>query len=391
MSKKRIKILFDAVPLSQDRPTGVGRTEAGLIDALARNYPDEIDLVGHYFDFLGRKKRRNFTGLLVNAPNVRYKRTVVFPGRVYNMLRRMKIPIPFELLVKERGDFHLFPSFLGWPSFFGTPSAPYIHDATFIDTPEYVRGPNLFDMNSLLPAVIKRSSFVITNTQTSANSLKPVYPWYKKPFVIAHIPLVNGVVLSRKESLRVVKKLGLTKPFILFHATLEPRKNLPRLIEAYRSSSDINSKYSLAISGGKGWKDVEITESINKAKHAGYDIHHLGYTSDTERAALFMNTKLYILPSVYEGFGMQLLEAFFYKTPSLASDIPVLREVGGDACEYTGTTAEEIADAMNKLMNDEARLKELVEKGKERIKAFDWDIVVKDVYNAIRKAVDEND
>ncbi len=388
MKNKPIKILFDAVPLSQDRPTGVGRTEAGLIEALARNYPDEIELVGHYFDFLGRKKRQNFTGMLVNAPNIRYRRTVIFPGKAYNMLRRMKIPIPYELLVKERGDFHLFPGFLGWPSLFNTPSAPYIHDATYIDTPEYVRGPNLFDMRSLMPGVIKRSSFIITNTQASANSLKPVYPWYKKPFVIAHIPLVNGVVLSKKESLKVIKELGINKPFILFHATLEPRKNLPSLIEAYRASDAINSKYSLAISGGKGWKDAEITESIKKAQDDGYDIHHLGYTSDEQRAALFMNAKLYILPSVYEGFGMQLLEAFFYETPSLASDIPVLREVGGDACEYTGTSAEEIALSLNKLINDETRLRELVEKGKERLKAFDWDIVVKDVYSAIRKAVD---
>lgn len=389
MKSRPIKILFDAVPLSQERPTGVGRTEAGLIEALVRNYPSELTFVGHYFDFLGRKKRRGFEGTLVKAPNIRYRRTVVLPGKVFNMLRRLRVPIPYELFAKERGDFHLFPNFLGWPSLFKTPSAPYIHDATYIETPEYVQGPNLFDLRTIIPSVIKRSSFIITNTGASTDSLKKIYPWYDRPFVVAHIPPVANNVISREESSYHLKKLGIEKQYILFHATLEPRKNLVNLLLAYRSlPAHLRSTYSLVISGGKGWKDEEITEAIQQAKNDGYDIRQVGYVSDNERAALFMDAKLYVLPSFYEGFGMQILEAFFYKTPVLASDIPVLKEVGSDACYYTGTSEKDIERALQTLLKDDKRLNAFVLKGSKRLKDFDWDIIVKDVYAAIVTAVE---
>jgi alpha-1,3-rhamnosyl/mannosyltransferase len=388
MTKRPIKILFDAVPLYQERPTGVGRTEAGLIAALAKNYPDDVELVGHYFDFLGRKKRRQAPTMLVHAPNIRYRRTVVLPGKVFNMCRRLRIPVPFEILVKERGDFHLFPAFLGWPSLFRTPSAPYIHDATYVDTPEYVSGPNLFDLRTVLPQVVGRSRFIITNTVASKTSLQRVYPEYPHPFIIAHIPPVAAVRLSEEMASERLNKLDITTPFLLFHATLEPRKNLPGLIAAYRSlPSEFRDTYSLVISGGKGWKDDSITSAIDDAKNDGLNIITLGYTSDEDRAALFMKATLYILPSFYEGFGMQLLEAFTYQTPVLASSIPVLREIGGDACAYCETDPESIRQAIVSLLSNPDEQQRLIHNGTHRLQAFDWDDVARTVYEHIRSVL----
>lgn len=389
-NSKPIKILFDAVPLAQANRTGVGRTEVGLIEALAKQYPDDIELVGHYFDFMWRKGK---SVDLPRAKNIRYRRTCLLPGRIFNMLRRLRLPVFYELLVKERGDFILFPNFLGWPSLFNTPSAPYVHDVTFIDYPEYVRGPNLFDLKTLVPKTLKRSSFTITNSQSSKSGIQKTYPWYTKPFLVVDIPLVEGVTVSQAEANKLLKDMGITKPFILAHGTLEPRKNLVNLMDAYsKLSKELRDTYSLVLSGGKGWNDNEILSTLATLQSKGFSIIQTGYISNEQRAALFMNTTLYTLISHYEGYGMQLMEAMVYRSPILASDIPVLREIGGDAALYCNTDSLTIQHALTSYLTAPSQKDRdvLLQQGGERIRLFSWEKVATQLYEAIDNTVNQN-
>lgn len=384
----KIKIIFDATPLAQNNRTGVGRTELGLITGLAAKYSNEIELVGHYFDFLGRKG--NLGEYLPSASNIRYRRTILLPGKFFNMLRRLHCPVFYEILVKERGDFMLFPNFVGWPSIFKTPSAPFIHDITYIDYPKYVSWPLLYDLRRLVPRALKRSSFVITNTNSSRLGLERVYPWYKKPFVVAEIPLVGAVDLTQDEAEKRVTRLGIKGRYILFFGTLEPRKNLVGLLSAYKQlPSRQRSAISLVLGGGKGWKDAQIIDMIQGMKSKRYSIIETGYVSDEDRAALFMKASMMVLPSYYEGFGMQTLEAMHYGTPSLLSDIPVLREVAGGAALYCGTDPESIANGIKRLLRDKPLADELVKNGTDRIGEFSWDLVAEKLFKAIRATVEE--
>lgn len=389
MSKRPLKILFDAVPLAQARPTGVGRAAAGLVQALADEYPDDIVLVGHYFDFLGRK---GVIAHLPQAPNIHYRRTMILPGKVFNMLRRLRIPVFYEFLVKDRGDFILFPNYIGWPSLFRTPSAPYVHDTTYIDLPEYVNKTNLYDLRVLMPGTFRRSSFAITDTIASQNGFADAYPDYNKPFVIAHIPLVGASVISEAEARRRIDSLGITKPYFLFFGTLEPRKNLLGLLQAYQSlPAEIAEKYQLVIGGGKGWNDEEIAKTLEDTSKSNPSIIQTGYVSDEDRAALFMNATLYVMPSYYEGFGMPLLEAMFYKTPIVASDIPVLHEVAEDAALYSDTSAESIRKAIADLASDKKLQEQLVKNGVKRLGNFSWPEIARNVYAAIQKSLTSSD
>jgi len=380
---KRIKILFDAGPLVNGNKTGVGRTTEGLILALANEYPDDIELVGHYFDFLGSKKDIE----VPHAPNLRYRRTVLVPGRILNMLRRLRVWIPFEFLVKEKGDFHLFPGFIGWPSLFGTPSAPFVHDITYIDYPKYVNGPAQFDLQTIMPRTVKRSAFIITNSESSKAGLNRVYH-LTKPVLVEHIPPVNASIISDKEATERVKKMNVQEPFLLCFGTIEPRKNLVGLLKAYTVlKPEIRNTYALVLGGGKGWHDTEILQTLKELKEQGANIIQTGYVSDEDRAALFIETTLYLLPSYYEGFGMQLLEAMTYKTPMLVSDIPVLREIGADAAFYIGTSPEEIAKGITELVEDDARRKSIIPAGQKRLKDFSWPKVAREVFAQIQKEV----
>jgi len=382
--KKPIKILFDAVPIAKAQLTGVGKTTEGLILALAQKYPEDVELVGHYFSFLGRNK--GFT--LPTAPNIRYTKTVLVPGKVFNLLRRLGVPVPYEFLVKERGDFHLFPGFLGWPSIFMTPSTTFFHDTTYLTHPQYVSTTNCHDLVKLMPGVVNRASFVITNSESSKQGLVEAYGTPSKKIIVEHIPPVDIARLDDAEAVKRTKKLKINGDFILFFGTLEPRKNLVGLMHAYEKlPKEIRDTYSLVIGGGKGWKDEEIMKTLKRLKDSGAHIVRTGYVTDEDRAALFMKASLYIMPSHYEGFGMQLLEAMTYETPMLVSDIPVLHEIGGDAAAYCGTSAEQIVDGIVKVLSDNALRTKLVAAGNKRITNFSWDKVATDVFTRIKESL----
>lgn len=382
MSQRKIKILFDAGPLVNGNKTGVGRATEGLILALANQYPNELELVGHYFDFLGRKKSVE----VPHAPNIRYRRTMLVPGKIFNMLRRLGVWIPFELLAKEKGDFHLFPGFIGWPSLFGTPSAPFVHDITYIDYPQYVNGPARFDLKTIMPRTIKRSAFIITNSESSKSGLSRVYDLSNTPVLVEYIPPVNVVTIPPQEADQRVTALGIKEPFLLCFGTIEPRKNLVGLLRAYTLlKPEIRDRYALVLGGGKGWHDTEILQTLEELQKSGARIYQTGYVSDEDRAALFMKATLYLLPSHYEGFGMQLMEAMSYHTPMLVSDIPVLREVAQDAAKYCDTTPEAIAEHITELVSDAQTQQQLVAAGKKRLTEFSWTTVAQDIFEQIQK------
>lgn len=150
---------------------------------------------------------------------------------------------------------------------------------------------------------------------------------------------------------------------------------------------DIRRRYSLVIAGGKGWKDEEILKTLSALEASGAKIIRTGYVSDEDRAALFIGTALYIMPSHYEGFGMQLLEGMSYGTPMLVSDIPVLHEVGGNATAYCGTAPEQIADGITRVLTDSSLQETMVAAGKKRIVMFSWDNVATDIFVQIKESV----
>lgn len=382
--KPPIILLFDADVMTHGNLTGVGKTTFGLISALSTKYPDKLRLIGHYYKFLGRSKFIH----LPEAANIQYRHSFLLPRKIANLLRRLGVPIPYELLVKQRGDFHLFPAFLGWPSLFKTPSATFFHDITYLSNPEYVSTRNCQDLTKLMPATVQRASFVITNSESSKRGIISYYDTAAEKIIVEHLPPVDIVSIGGAEANSRLHSLGITKPFLLFFGTLEPRKNLVNLMRAYEQlPSDVRRSYALVIAGAKGWNDGEILKVLDELKNSGASVVQTGYVSDEDRAALFMKAALYIMPSHYEGFGMQLLEAMSYGTPMLVSDIPVLHEVAGDAAAYCPTDAISIKKAIVALLADEKRQKAMVVAGKHRVKDFSWDKVAEDVYEHIKKAV----
>jgi glycosyltransferase involved in cell wall biosynthesis len=169
----------------------------------------------------------------------------------------------------------------------------------------------------------------------------------------------------------VRERYGLERPFVLSAATLEPRKNLPRLIEAYAGLPPaVRERHRLVLVGPSGW---EMDATLRSAgAHAG-DVELLGYVPDEDLAALYQLCTLFCYPSLYEGFGLPVLEALQSGAPTIASRTPSLVEVAAGAARYVDPLdVDDIRAAIAELLADGDARAELSLRGRERATSFSW-------------------
>ena len=380
---KRTKVVFDASPLLVNK-TGVAYYIERLIEQAAKRYPD-IEFVGFYYNFLGRRSTKHFP----KAPNIRYRAVRFIPSKVVYQLRRWGVSPPLELLTKERADFALFGNFWGYPSLYRTPAAPVIHDLTYLDLPEYVADKNRKDLTRLVPKQIKRSDFVITVSEFSKQKIADIYKVTADNILVTPIPPSSPAHYPKSECQKELKQLGITKPFILFLSTIEPRKNLTNLIDAYEQLPEkLRTAYQLVVVGRVGWNCERELARIEKAKKDGLDVVYAGYVTDQAKAALYQSAALYTNTSHYEGFGMPVLEAMSYGVPCAVSDIPVFHEVAGNTARYFKQA--DPADICKTFvgMLDKNTLSKLGTQSKQRATSFRWDTIAESVVARIKQSVE---
>jgi glycosyltransferase involved in cell wall biosynthesis len=285
MSAKRTRILFDAHPLLGQK-TGVGYYTESLVRALAAKHPDDLELVGYYHNFLYRKR----TPDLPAAPNIHYRRIAFMPGQIVNLLRRYHIVLPVELLTLTKADFIFYPNFLGLSSVFKTPSANVIHDLTFIDLPDYVAKKNLSDLLRFIPDNIKRSRFIVTVSDFGKNRIHEEFHISKEDILVTPIPPEEPRKFSAAAAQQTLKKLGVRGKYILTLGTVEPRKNLINMLDAYLSLPDrVQQEYAFVSAGKIGWNCEAEVARLAELQEAGKNIIRVGYVSEAERSVLYHN------------------------------------------------------------------------------------------------------
>lgn len=174
-------------------------------------------------------------------------------------------------------------------------------------------------------------------------------------------------------------KFKITNPYILSVCTLEPRKNLERLLDAFKNlPADIQNKYQLVLVGKSGWNNQVLKSTIKslsraKSRDQKSKIIETGYVSDSELPYLYSGAELFVYPSLYEGFGLPPLEAMACGCPVIVSGNSSLPEVVGDAGVLVdATNVNDLTKAMAGLLTDEKRRLVLREKGLVQAKKFSW-------------------
>lgn len=185
----------------------------------------------------------------------------------------------------------------------------------------------------------------------------------------------------------VREKYELTKPYILFVGNANPRKNLARLIRAFDLAKEQGDfPYQLILAGEYGWK-FDREAAMAGIRHAE-DIRFLEFVADEDMPALYSAASLFAFPTLYEGFGIPIIEAQQCGVPVLASNTSSLPEVGGEgACYVDPLSAEDISRGLRAVLCDHALSEALVTKGYENAKRFDWNASAERLNTIVEKVI----
>ena len=191
---------------------------------------------------------------------------------------------------------------------------------------------------------------------------------------------------------KILEKYGVKDKYILFLGTLEPVKNISRLFEAFKIFREARKKeqgkceYKLVMAGKKGWMAKEYKQ-IAKDLEIGKDVIFTGYVIGDEIVPLFQYAVFFVMPSLYEGFGTTVLEAFATGTPAIVSNVSSIPEIADGAAELVNPlNVQEIAAAMLKLAKDENLKNSYREKGLRQVEKFNWEKTAREtleVYNTV--------
>lgn len=262
-----------------------------------------------------------------------------------------------------------------------------VHDLVWVQAPNTMRLMNRLSETLLMPLSIKSADQIIAvSTQTSFD-LERFVPESKNKTNIIYC----GVTKFDKKAVSTDVLLKFDLPYALFVGTLEPRKNLERLLNAYSGLSiELKRKYILVIVGGAGWGGLEINRLI-KQLDISENIKVMGYVSDFQLKKLYEEATLLALPSLYEGFGLPLLEAMSVGVPVLTSKLSSMPEVvSGAAILVDPYDVDSISNGLTSLLVDKGLRQELSIRGKKRSLELSWESASKKTLKVFEQAIELN-
>jgi glycosyltransferase involved in cell wall biosynthesis len=370
------KLLIEASVLEQDRPSGVNYFADGLANGLENIKPRDLNVGYFWLNFLHRKTPHN-RNTVAAAKRGMLQQIISIPQKIYAKLVYLNIAPP--LWVAE-ADWLLFPNFYIWPTLRRSKKAVIIHDLCFVRFPEYVEEKNRAFLEKVAKKSIEKADLIISNSEFTTSELTSLLDVPKEKIVTLNIPVDESQFLPEldKGATHLNERYGIVKPYILSLGTLEPRKNLSALVDAYcLLPEDVRERYSLVLAGKWGWKIESLRALIDEKRAAGYDIITTGHIDHDDKATFYRNASFYAITTHYEGFGMPLLEALHCGIPTVAVDIPVLREVGDDACLWATKDPADVSEKINHLINSPDLAHDLSVKGVARAKHFSWEETAK--------------
>lgn len=371
-----LNVLFDARFITPQR-TGVGYCTEHLLQALAR-HSNEIRMHTIYHDPIDPS--------LVDDHAI-FTQVRFDDHPAGDIWRNVQIP----RIIKERKiDLYHGPAFYSIQRKLKIPQVVTIHDLAVYDQPDTFTKTFAFYFRKIIASACYRATRLITSTQFVADQIRNQFPETSNR--ISVVPYgVSTEFLNQEDSEITEFKARWTLPdrFILDVATIEPRKNILTLLNAYaiyrrRSSSPL----PLIIAGKDGFQASVIKKRSRESDIEGA-VRFLGYVSTRDIVRLYHLATMLVFPSLYEGFGLPILEAMASRCPVIASNVTSLPEVCGDAALLVNpmsTTA--ISAAMLELSENAALRRHYQEKGVLRVANLDWNNVARQTIDVYRSAIE---
>jgi glycosyltransferase involved in cell wall biosynthesis len=266
-----------------------------------------------------------------------------------------------------------------------------IHDMTLYITPRFHRLKKLVLDRTLLPHVARRAAGIITVSNSARDDIVRYLrvPREKVRVVMNAVSPVFRPVTDPAHLTSVLTRYGINVPYVLYVGTIEPRKNIARLVQAFARLKRSGLPHKLVLVGQPGWHFQPIYAEIER-QGISRDVVLTGYVPEQALPALYSGAECMAFPSLYEGFGMPVLEAMACGTPVVTSHSSSLAEVAGDAALLVDPhSVEQIADALAHIHDDPQLAGDLVTRGLERASRFTWENAARatlDLYDSVLSA-----
>lgn len=344
--------------------TGVQHYAREVTRALCALKTDDVD----FTVFSGREGRDAETGLPIEisrAPAGGPVRGLVWEQTV---LRRM---------VKKAGVDVLFSPANVAPLYPPSPSVVTIHDLSFLLFPEYFSRSFGVYYRNIIPKIVEQAAAVITDSESSREDLILHLGVAPEKVTAIHLGVSTDFRRRvRKDDLETVRhRHGLPEKFFLSVSSLEPRKNLTNLVKAYRLlPGEVTAEHKLVLvgAGNRLFSNPGLAEVIERLPSGS--VIAPGYIPEEDLPSVYRMATALVFPSLYEGFGLPVLEAMAASTPVITSNRSSLPEAAGTAAALINPeNVEEIAAAMELLASDSGTRNLLIERGKKRAGSFTWE------------------
>jgi glycosyltransferase involved in cell wall biosynthesis len=292
---------------------------------------------------------------------------------LYRIWHRLRLPLPIQFFTGPLDLFHS-PDFVLPPLRARTPSLLTVHDLSFVHYPETFTPALVSYLNRVVPASIDRATHVLADSEATRRDLETIWSVPAEKITV----LYSGVherfqPVTRSGKLAAARqKYGIGPvPYVFAVSTVQPRKNYTMLIRAFRPVAE-RHPHHLIIAGGKGWLYEDVLAEVARQR-LEERVHFIGFVADVDLPALYSDASLFVFPSLYEGFGLPLLEAMACGVPVVSSDASSLPEVAGDAAVLLSPHDQEAwSAALDRLLDDAPERTRLVASGFRQARRFRW-------------------
>lgn len=265
-----------------------------------------------------------------------------------------------------------------------------VHDLNFLHFPEFLSAESRRYYNAQIEWAVKRADHILADSYATRTDLIQLLDVPAERITVAHLaPASSFRVLPQAEVARVCNGYGLRPGYILFVGTLEPRKNVTGLLEAYRLLRQDNKlgDVPLVLVGGRGWLYEAILDRLTGLRLSEH-VHMFHQVPDADLPALYNAAGVLVLPSFYEGFGLTALEAMACGTPVVVANRSSLPEVVGDAGLLVNPEdPADIAEALARVLGDETLRDRLRKAGLARAAQFTWDLTARKTWAVYRRVL----
>ncbi|MCB0016737.1 MAG: glycosyltransferase family 4 protein [Anaerolineales bacterium] len=310
---------------------------------------------------------------LPNPDHVQYRPLPIGEKWLYRLWYRLRLPLPVQLATGRIDLFHS-PDFVLPPVAGRIPTLLTVHDLSFIHYPQAYTETLVNYLNKVVPWSVGRASHILADSEATKVDLIDLWavPADKITVLLSGVDEVFRPVTDERRLRQVRARYGLGEaPYLLAVGTVQPRKNYQMLIRAFRPVA-ANWPHNLVIAGGKGWLYDDILAEV-EAQGLADRVIFTGFVDDGDLPALYTSATLSLMPSLYEGFGIPLLEAMACGVPIMAANVSSLPEVAGEAGLLL-PPADETAwsGAIHRLLLSRERRLEMVAAGFHQARTFTW-------------------